>query len=421
MANPQMFVEVVTTGAQAAVTVVGHGNDVGDAFGDDKDFVIVLKSAVNGANTGITDVLEGTPVTPALPVNSAILSNTTANGDLLIAANTGSNSEAVFWADASAGDTAVMAASGGSADIYIAGTKEYDFSASSADFNANTIDGVGTIKVNNAAGPAVISIAATTTAPTLVPNRAELDTGIGWASDTLHVVLGGSNKYSFSATTFDMGNNTLANVGASGNDWTTNKINLESAYSGESNTIQLYNTSTDASSGSRLVIRTNTAAGGDPRVQYTVDGVQEAVLGIDASDSGNLKYSDGSTIGASDRLRLVTATGVLSVDGDGGGSDDPVSLFDNYDDAVELDRYAHATLDVPDITSEQRLVNRERLVEMGVAEWAVQAEGPDHLMIRMQPMTKLLAGGIYQNRHRMDAQNEAMNERLARIEAAIGV
>jgi hypothetical protein len=230
MANPQMFVEVVTTGAQAAVTVVGHGNDVGDAFGDDKDFVIVLKSAVNGANTGITDVLEGTPVTPALPVNSAILSNTTANGDLLIAANTGSNSEAVFWADASAGDTAVMAASGGSADIYIAGTKEYDFSASSADFNANTIDDVGTISATNAAGPSVINLAATTTVPTLVPNRAETDTGIGWASDTLHVVLGASSEYSFSASTLNMGNNTLTSVGASGNDFGAAQLDLASGY-----------------------------------------------------------------------------------------------------------------------------------------------------------------------------------------------
>jgi len=210
--TPQMFVEVVSTGGQAAVTVVGHGDNVGDAFGDDKDFVIVLKSAVNSANTGITDVLEGTPVTPALPVNSAILSNTTANGDILLAANTGSNSEAVFWVDASAGDTAVMAASSGSVDIYVAGTKEYDFSASSADFNANTIDDVGTISATNAAGPSVINLAATTTVPTLVPNRAEPDTGIGWASDTLHVVLGGANEYSFSTSTLDINSNSITDV-----------------------------------------------------------------------------------------------------------------------------------------------------------------------------------------------------------------
>lgn len=143
MPNPQMFVEVVTTGGQANVTVVGHGDNVGDAFGDDEDFVIVLKSALNNANTGITDVLEGTPVTPALAANSTILSNTTANGDILIAVNTGTVSEAVFWADASADDTAVMAPSGGSVDIYIAGTKEYDFSASTLDMNDNTLTNIG--------------------------------------------------------------------------------------------------------------------------------------------------------------------------------------------------------------------------------------------------------------------------------------
>jgi hypothetical protein len=146
-------------------------------------------------------------------------------------------------------------------------------------------------------------------------------------------------------------------------------------------------------------------------------------MGLDNSESDRFTISDNGDLqpGLNDRLRMVVATGVLSVDGDGGGSDDPVSLFDGYDDAVELDRYAHSTLDVPDITPEQRLANRERMVEMGVAEWAIQDEGPDRLMIRMQPMTKLMAGGIYQNRHRMDAQYEEMDRRLERIETALGV
>ena len=103
MANPQMFVEVVTTGAQAAVTVVGHGDDVGDAFGDDEDFVIVLNSAANSANTGITGVLEGTPVTNILAVNSAILSNTTTDGDILFAVSDGGTSKEFLFAN---GDTA---------------------------------------------------------------------------------------------------------------------------------------------------------------------------------------------------------------------------------------------------------------------------------------------------------------------------
>ena len=104
MANPQMFVEVVTTGAQAAVTVVGHGDNVGDAFGDDEDFVIVLNSSANSANAAITDVLVGTPVTPGLAANSAILSNTTASGDILFAvADASGNSQGLLHLDGSAG------------------------------------------------------------------------------------------------------------------------------------------------------------------------------------------------------------------------------------------------------------------------------------------------------------------------------
>jgi hypothetical protein len=61
----------------------------------------------------------------------------------------------------------------------------------------------------NAAGPAIINEAATTTNPTLVPNKAEEDTGIGWASDTLHIALGGASEYSFSTTVAQFSDNIL--------------------------------------------------------------------------------------------------------------------------------------------------------------------------------------------------------------------
>jgi hypothetical protein len=104
MANPQMYVEVVTSGAQSSVTVVGHGDDVGDAFGDDEDFVIVLNSSANSANTAITGVLEGTPVTNILAVNSAILSNTTTDGDILFAVSDGGTSKEFLFANGDSAD-----------------------------------------------------------------------------------------------------------------------------------------------------------------------------------------------------------------------------------------------------------------------------------------------------------------------------
>ena len=47
----------------------------------------------------------------------------------------------------------------------------------------------------NAAGPAILNEAATATNPTLIPNKAEVDTGYGWAAaDTLTAVTGGTER-----------------------------------------------------------------------------------------------------------------------------------------------------------------------------------------------------------------------------------
>ncbi len=97
--------------------------------------------------------------------------------------------------------------------ITLGGTSEYSFSTSTLDMNTNTITDVGDIETTNAAGPTLQNEAATTTNPTLIPNRVEEDTGIGWASDTLHIVLGGVDEYSFSTTTFDMNGNTITEAG----------------------------------------------------------------------------------------------------------------------------------------------------------------------------------------------------------------
>ncbi len=49
---------------------------------------------------------------------------------------------------------------------------------------------------SNAAGPAIVDEAATGTNPTLIPNQAELDTGIGWAAvDTLSFIMGGLSGF----------------------------------------------------------------------------------------------------------------------------------------------------------------------------------------------------------------------------------
>ena len=122
--------------------------------------------------------------------------------------------------------------------------------------------------------------------------------------------------------------------------------------------------------------------------------------------------------GSANEAFKVSSTGVGSFDLAGDGNGAP-SLFDRYDDATELQRFAYSGEGiedvVPEVTEEQRLANRERMVEMGILEAVPGASSGYHM--RIQPLTRLLAGGIYQNRHRMDSQYDELSRRLEAIGA----
>lgn len=55
------------------------------------------------ANTALTNIFLGTPVVPALPVDSIIISDLVTNGDIVLATNNGGNSQAFLQVDSSAG------------------------------------------------------------------------------------------------------------------------------------------------------------------------------------------------------------------------------------------------------------------------------------------------------------------------------
>ncbi len=202
---------------------------------------------------------------------------------------------------------------------------------------------------------------------------------------------------------------TILNVGAAGNDWTASKIAIDFDNSGGENQVKIDNQSGDAGSRTLLAMSVGGGSAGDNVIRMGIDGVESFQFGIDNDQSDRFAWGQGTALGTTDRMRLATGTGVLSVDGDGGGSDDPVLLFDKYDDSAELQRFAMSSLDIPEITEEDRQANRERLIEMGVAEWSEQEEGiAPRMMIRVQPMLKLLAGGIYQTRAKLDAAIETI-------------
>ena len=213
---------------------------------------------------------------------------------------------------------------------------------------------------------------------------------------------------------------TLINVGEAGNDWTANALSLVSSNSAATNLLTVSNTeATNGASDAQINITSGGASGGDPAIKFLVTGAGVITMGLDNSDTDAFVWSNNAALGTTNRMALVIATGILSVDGDGGGSDDPVSLFDDYDDALELQRFAYSHPGAEPmglVTPEQREQNRARMVEIGVAEWFTQEEGPDHLAYRIQPMLRMLAGGIYQTRQRFDEAVNALSSRLGAIE-----
>src|SRR3990167_2685498 len=82
---------------------LGVNDDVSIELGTDDDSVIRHRTAVLAADTALTDVLEGTPVTEALAANSLIISNITNDGDILVAASDGGTSNEFVKVDASEG------------------------------------------------------------------------------------------------------------------------------------------------------------------------------------------------------------------------------------------------------------------------------------------------------------------------------
>ena len=81
-----------------------------------------------------------------------------------------------------------------------------------------TLKKAGDLSWANAAGPIIINEAATSTNPTLVPNKAEEDTGIGWQSaDKLAFIVGGTKAWSMTKTQLQNSNSHTGTMGSDGN------------------------------------------------------------------------------------------------------------------------------------------------------------------------------------------------------------
>ena len=207
-------------------------------------------------------------------------------------------------------------------------------------------------------------------------------------------------------------------------------FNMGASQAGGEVAMILQNTATAADSDTMLhMLMDGTDTTSDIRITMRRQVGTDIVwsFGMDNSNSQAMVWSSGAALGTNDRMRLAIATGVLSVDGDGGGSDDPVSLFDSYDDAALARSFAYSHPMAPEmglVSRDQWEANRALMVELGVAEWAEQEGGPDRLMYHVQPMMRMLAGGIYQTRAQLAEEVTSLRRELAEVDSklkAIGV
>jgi len=114
------------------------------------------------------------------------------------------------------------------------------------------------------------------------------------------------------------------------------------------------------------------------------------------TEAAQLKWNLANA-GGSNTAMTLSGAGVLAVDLGGSGAAAQVDLFDDYDDALVLRQGIQEN-------------NRELLADMGVLEKKDTGSG---YMMKIQPMVRLLAGGIYQSRAMID-------ELMERLELAEG-
>jgi hypothetical protein len=150
-------------------------------------------------------------------------------------------------------------------------------------------------------------------------------------------------------------------------------------------------------------------------------------LGIDNSNTQAFVISNASTVGTNDALRITNATPPVTTY----NTTHPTGTFDYvcescgthqaepfnccgvvewHDDVMDFRAMA--------LQDESAIDYMERV---GVVERTTDNDGKPELFTKLGADFHFAMSAAYQNRERMDAQNEAMDARLKRIEQALGV
>ena len=236
---------------------------------------------------------------------------------------------------------------------------------------------------------------------------------------------------------------TLLNIGTSGfnltgdgiinvagiaeNNWTQYQLEIDNTRDGGLIEVSVGNRSDTAGSNARVVIFTGGSSSGDPTVDYQVAGVGNRFAhGLDVS-TGGFVLTKGGALGTDDALRITYASPPVVTY----NTTHPTGTFDYVCDNCGKHRATEFRCcglvqwhdDVMDFRAMalREPAALEYMERVGVIEQGFEPDGTPNEFTKLGPDFHFAMSAAFQNRERMDAQNEAMNERLTRIEEALGV
>jgi len=220
----------------------------------------------------------------------------------------------------------------------------------------------------------------------------------------------------------------ITSVGYAGSDWTANEIAMDHSNTGGTNLVRIENTATAASSQAqfRATVAATDNATVDATANFAVSGTQAWIVGVDNSESDRFAISNNNNLGAADVLRFQVSDGEMSLT-----VAHSTSYFDYVCDScgkaeIEMFTCCGVVAWHDDVLALRELqlspAGIQHMAKLGIYEIdGPDTDAPGSTFINFQKAMKYTWAGMYQNRERMDAQNEVMDERLKRIEQALGV
>ena len=228
----------------------------------------------------------------------------------------------------------------------------------------------------------------------------------------------------------DLMNNGLLNVGSSGNNWTQYGMIIEE---GRDAAIDLVVSNTTVGTAAVAVMKVATqyhaTGGADPLVHWRINGgtTQNWYAGIDNTDAAGRRFTIGTSIpGGADSMRITTA-GATTFDDSSGADFTPDYVCDSCGRAKIKSFECCGTVAWHDDVLALREMNLsqsgiEQMAKLGVLEIdGSDTDSPGWMGINFQKGMHMTWAGMWQNRERMDVQYQTLDERLSRIERAIGV